>query len=146
MKIYFCGSIRGGRDHQVFYESFIRYLQSKGIHVLAEHTGSSQLSDAGEQGKSDHEIYRRDLEWLLQADAVIADVSTPSLGIGYEARTAEDLKKPVLCLYHVQEGKRLSAMIRGCLHFRVYDYSTVEEGCRHIDHFLDVLRGVYGLF
>jgi hypothetical protein len=44
--------------------------------------GSSELGARGEDALPDHEIHRRDLEWLESCDAVIAEVSTPSLGVG----------------------------------------------------------------
>ena len=44
-------------------------------------------------------IYNRDVDWLRESDCVIAEVTQPSLGVGYELGFAESLKIPVLCLY-----------------------------------------------
>lgn len=46
MKIYFCGSIRGGRDDVHLYQKIVRKLQSYGT-VLTEHVANSDLNDAG---------------------------------------------------------------------------------------------------
>jgi nucleoside 2-deoxyribosyltransferase len=63
---------------------------------------------------NDKEIYRRDIKWLEESNGMIAEVSGPSLGVGFEISYALFiLKKPVLALYFDQT-KRLSAMIKGC--------------------------------
>ena len=46
MKIYFCGSIRGGRDDVHVYRRIVHALQSYGS-VLTEHVSSGALSDTG---------------------------------------------------------------------------------------------------
>lgn len=48
MKIYFCGSIRGGRDDVHIYRRLVEKLQSYG-RVLTEHVSSTGLSDQGEK-------------------------------------------------------------------------------------------------
>ncbi len=97
MKVYFAGSIRGGRKDQNKYHELILFLSSK-VEVLTEHVGDTGIEEIGEQDLSDNEIYQRDLEWLESADAVIAEVTNPSLGVGYELGMAEKLGKPILCL------------------------------------------------
>ena len=44
---------------------------------------------------------------------VIAEVTNPSLGVGYELGYAEKLNKPILCLFDGDSGGKLSAMVRG---------------------------------
>lgn len=51
MKVYFCGSIRGGRDDVDIYRRFVQKLQSYGT-VLTEHVSSRQLDDAGETSRT----------------------------------------------------------------------------------------------
>jgi hypothetical protein len=58
-------------------------------------------------------------------DVVVAEVSTPSLGVGYELGQAESMGKRVLCLYCPQDGKKLSAMLVGNPRFTVLEYSAV---------------------
>ncbi len=48
MKIYFAGSIRGGRDDSEIYFKIIEMLQATGADVLTEHIGSSELTSHGE--------------------------------------------------------------------------------------------------
>ncbi|MCL7970955.1 MAG: nucleoside 2-deoxyribosyltransferase, partial [marine benthic group bacterium] len=85
------------------------------------------LSDGGEQGADDAHIYARDIDWLREADAVVAEVSTPSLGVGYEIARAAQMGKPVVCLFRPEAGRRLSAMIRGNPAVRVLEYSRADD-------------------
>jgi len=135
MKIYFAGAIRGGRDETDIYNKIITYLSSK-AEVLTEHAGSSELTTIGETNRSDGEIFLRDMEWLQSADLVIAEVTTPSLGVGYELGIAEKLKIPVLCLHRPIKGKRLSAMISGNEKFNCQAYQTLDDAKVHINKFL----------
>ena len=53
------------------------------------------------------------LSKLARSDVVVAEVTQPSLGVGYEIGRTVELGKPLLCLYRPVEGRLLSAMIRG---------------------------------
>ncbi len=135
MKIYFAGAIRGGREETDIYNNIITYLSSK-AEVLTEHVGSSELMTIGETNRSNGEIFLRDMEWLQSADLIIAEVTTPSLGVGYELGIAEKLKIPALCLYRPIKGKRLSAMISGNEKFNCQAYQTLNDAKVHINKFL----------
>ena len=104
MKIYFAGSIRGGNNEASMYMKIINYLKEYGD-VLTEHIGDSDLKDIGEQDKSDEYIFSRDLAWLRSADIIVSEVTSPSLGVGYEIGISETLNKPILCLFYKQEKR-----------------------------------------
>ena len=135
MKIYFAGSIRGGRNDALLYKQIIDYISNYG-EVLTEHVGDTSLSKLGEKRNKDKHIYDRDLEWLESADVVIAEVTTPSLGVGYELGIADKLNKPVLCLFRQQYGKKLSAMLTGNDSFNCRIYNNFKEIQSIIDDFL----------
>lgn len=126
MNIYFAGSIRGGREDRELYLQIITLLSAYGS-VLTEHVGDANLSAFGETTLTDEFIFKRDVEWLTNSDVVIAEVTSPSLGVGYELAKAEMLKKKVLCLYRSSEGGRCSAMITGNSYFTVKNYATIQE-------------------
>ena len=139
MKIYFAASIRGGRKDQNKYNELIRFLSSK-VEVLTEHVGDSSLEQTGEQNLSDKEIYERDLEWLESTDAVIAEVTNPSLGVGYELGIAEKLGKPVLCLFDDSDHNRtLSAMISGNHKIATFRYTSLDQAKEEIISFIHSL-------
>ncbi|NOZ46350.1 MAG: nucleoside 2-deoxyribosyltransferase [Chlorobi bacterium] len=135
MKIYFAGSIRGGRNDKELYFKIIDYLRKYG-QVLTEHIGDLDLTETGEDGPNDEWIYKRDMTWLMEANVLIAEVSTPSLGVGYEIAYAEKFNKKILCLYHEQTDKRLSAMISGNYSLKVKKYKSIEDAKKYIDDFL----------
>jgi nucleoside 2-deoxyribosyltransferase len=139
MKIYFAGSIRGGRDDKKLYLQLIQHLAQYG-QVLTEHVGDGNLTEIGEDGPNDEYIYQRDMDWVSQSDVVIAEVSTPPLGVGYEIGKAEDMNKKMLCLYRNQQNKRLSAMISGNYNVKIAMYKTLEDVVSHIDSFFKSLK------
>ncbi|PSO45867.1 MAG: nucleoside 2-deoxyribosyltransferase [Parcubacteria group bacterium SW_6_46_9] len=124
MKIYFAGSIRGGRDDKEVYEKIIQELTNYGD-VLTEHVGNQRLDSSG-GSKRENSIYKRDMEWLRSADYVVAEVTNPSLGVGYEIGKVED-EKPILCLYRTQSSNSLSAMIAGNDNLEVAEYESVDQ-------------------
>jgi hypothetical protein len=124
--IYFAGSIRGGRDDAAIYGEIIEKLRQFG-HVHTEHIGSPALTDGGEAGSA-REIHDRDLDWLRSSDFIVAEVTTPSLGVGYEIARATEWGKKVLCLFRRKNDiKALSAMIAGCPDVVVREYETVPD-------------------
>ena len=123
MKIYFCGSIRGGRQDAALYHEMIVFLKQYGT-VLTEHVGDPALTDKGGDGTSEF-IWQRDTAWLRECDIVIAECSSPSLGVGYELAYAEAIGKPVHVFYGGEEG-RLSAMIAGDPAFHIVEYRDRE--------------------
>lgn len=125
MKIYFAGSIRGGRDDKELYAQIIKLLSEYGT-VLTEHIGSNTLSHLGENDPSDEFIYKRDVQWLTEADVIVAEVTSPSLGVGYEIGKMED-KKKVLCLYRPADNRRLSAMLGGNPNLTKKEYQAFEN-------------------
>lgn len=135
MKIYFAGSIRGGREDAALYSQLIEYLGTFG-EVLTEHVGDQTLSALGDDGPTDSFIHDRDLEWLQAADVLVAEVTTVSMGVGYEIGRAVEAGKPVLCLFRPDAGKNLSAMIAGCPEIELINYNTLETARIAISAFL----------
>lgn len=125
MKIYFSGSIRGGGEHRKNYGVIITELKKYG-EVLTEFV--AEVSTNYQSSKlPTEEIYDRDTRLIMECDIVVADVSIPSLGVGYEVAYAEALKKPIICLYMPIPGNKLSAMIEGCPNVKLCKYKDMEE-------------------
>ncbi|MEE4287268.1 MAG: nucleoside 2-deoxyribosyltransferase [Mariniphaga sp.] len=135
MKIYFAGSIRGGREDAALYSQIIEYLKNFG-EVLTEHIGDPGLTGLGNDGPTDRLIHDRDLEWLLTADVVVAEVTTVSMGVGYEIGRAVAAGKKVLCLFRPDTARNLSAMIAGCPDIEVFGYGHFGEAENEISAFL----------
>ena len=123
--IYFAGSISGGRRDAALYPPIIALLKKHG-RVLTEHVGNPMLSGRGESG-SNRGIHDRDLRWLRKADWMVAEVTTPSLGVGYEIGKATEWGKPVVCLFRPDDHPRLSAMVAGSPGVRLVKYRTLGD-------------------
>ena len=64
--------------------------------------------DAEEDGLTgDRAIHSRDMRLLGEADSVVAEVTIPSHGVGYEIGRAVEMKKKILCLHRPQDGKSM---------------------------------------
>ncbi len=137
MKIYFAGSISGGRNDASLYSEIISHLKRYGV-VLTEHIGNEDLKETGEF-LPDKEIHDRDLEWLHQSDLIVAEITTPSLGVGYEIGRAIGKNKKILCLYRKLEGMRISGMIIGSQNTDCYEYKELEDAKRIIDEYFGKL-------
>ena len=133
-KVYFAGSIRGGRADAELYGRVIRHIQKENI-VLTEHIGDLSLSKLEGVENSDVAIYEQDTAWLREADLLIAECTTPSLGVGYELAYAESHNIPVHIFYD-KSRTRLSAMLAGDKYFHIYPYVGEEELLQMVDKVL----------
>lgn len=125
LTIYFAASISGGRGDQGIYAQIIALLKQHGT-VLTEHLGDASLTAAGE-ALGDREIHDRDIQWLRQADVLVAEVTTPSLGVGYEIGRAVEWGKRIICLHRPAAGRRLSGMIAGCSGVTLLEYQGIGD-------------------
>ena len=122
MKIYFAGAIRGGGEDVALYLELVELLQAHGT-VLTEHVADEQLRSDGE-ALDDRTIHDRDLAWLKEADCLVAEVTTPSLGVGFEIAKATERGLRVLCLFRPDSGRILSALIAGSDRLTVREYQS----------------------
>ena len=135
MNIYFACSITGGRDFETVYQEIVAALLADGHEVPTAH-----LADPGvkqlEAIANPSQVYERDVAWIRACEALVAEVSTPSHGVGYEVAFALSLGKPVLCLF--QENQAVSKMITGNSHpnLRVRTYRSAGEAVAVIRTFL----------
>jgi nucleoside 2-deoxyribosyltransferase len=135
MKIYFACSITGGREDEGVYQTLVKALTEAGHEVP-----TTQIAESGVEERDKWEdpldIYQRDVAWIEESDLLVAEVSTPSHGVGYEIGYALSLRKPVLCLY--QAEKDISKMILGNPHplLTVHEYQTHQGAVEALSRFL----------
>ena len=137
-RVYFCGSIRAGRDDQPIYEALVRHLTQHYGPVRTQHV--AQVVQQCDVAMTEKQIHDRDVAWLKESTSVVAECTQPSLGVGYELAFAAWLGKPTLVLFRPSPGKRLSAMIAGQDKFTISEFNTVEEGIAAIDAFYTKLH------
>ncbi|TFG13992.1 hypothetical protein EU537_04635 [Candidatus Thorarchaeota archaeon] len=118
VQVYLSGPIiHEGLRKDDFYKSVIEHLEKRGIDVFAPQFMAS--TDA-------KHIYERDVEQVKKSDLLVAEVSSPSLGVGMELMLAIELGKPVLIFRH-RESERLSRMVFGATGKVLFEYSTLGE-------------------
>jgi nucleoside 2-deoxyribosyltransferase len=123
MRIFFAGSIRGGRNLLPVYKQIILLLKKLGHTIVSEHVASANLEEV-EARFTEEEIFRSDINFIDECDCLIAEVTMPSIGVGYEICYAVSKGKRVLCLY--KEGTNVSAMVLGNRSVTTVPYVNME--------------------
>lgn len=116
----------GGRGDQPAYAALVSGLQAMGHDVLTAHLAEPEVME--EDGKlPPRQVFDRDTAWVRACDAMVAEVSTPSHGVGYEVALALELGKPVLCLHRADAG--VSKMLSGNSRpgFQILAYGEIRE-------------------
>jgi hypothetical protein len=130
--IYFSGSISGGREDAALYRQIVAALAAEGHQVQAGMVTNTDVGPEGE-GLPAGEIFRRDMRWLEEVatagGVLVAEVSRPSLGVGYEVAAARyRFGIPVICLWRPAFTRRCSGMIAGDPGIRLLEYTDQTMG------------------
>jgi 2'-deoxynucleoside 5'-phosphate N-hydrolase len=143
MNIYFACSITGGRQDELVYQRLVTALEEHGHHVPTALLASPEVMPL-EGVVVPEDVYARDVAWIRGCDFLLAEVSTPSHGVGYEIGYALSLGKRVLCLH--REGCKVSKMILGNPdpQLVVRPYETVDGAIQTLNSYLEVLEGEAG--
>jgi len=136
LNVYFSCSITGGRSQQQVYAEIVNFLINEGHEVPTAHLASEDVVEK-EITADALTVYRRDIGWVRGCDVLVAEVSTPSHGVGYEIAAALYEGKPVLCCF--EKNRTISKMILGNNEpgIQVFVYSSINELKNEIKRFLD---------
>jgi nucleoside 2-deoxyribosyltransferase len=139
LNIYFACSITGGREFEPVYQAIVAALLADGHIVPTSHLAAPSVRDM-ELIVSPSEVYSRDIAWIRAADALVAEVSTPSHGVGYEIGFALWLNKPVLACHMRDRG--ISKMISGNPddNLVLRQYTDAEEAIKIVRDYLSTLK------
>ena len=135
MNIYFACSITGGRELESTYHQLVAALTADGHDIPTSHLAQAEVME-NERILTPQYVYERDVNWIKNCDVLIAEVSVPSHGVGYEIAYALGIGKPVLCIY--EQGRRVSKMITGNPDptLLVNSYSNLKEALSQTNAFL----------
>ncbi len=135
--IYFSASVSGRRDLQPFYENISEYISSLGQNILTPLIASKTIFEE-ERSLSAREIHTHYSEQLVKCESLIAEVSFPSLGVGFEIAQVLNLEKRVLAVYN-EEYSPISAMVSGIDNplFTIKSYKSLNDVKSAISYFLD---------
>lgn len=136
MHIYFACAIVGGRQDEPVYRQIVQALLDDGHHVPTAGNAGLQVGSGLEPDMAAADVYSRDTGWIDDSHTLIAEVSTPSHGVGYEIGYALEHNKPVLCIF--RRGVRVSKMITGnnMPGLQVADYGDANEAIQIVRNFL----------
>jgi nucleoside 2-deoxyribosyltransferase len=136
MNIYFACSITGGREFEAVYQEIVAALTADGHEIPTSHLVQSDVME-NEREITPQDVYERDVNWVKNCDVLIAEVSVPSHGVGYEIGYALNIGKPVLCIH--QKERKVSKMITGNKDsaLTIQSYTGVEEAISQARFFLD---------
>ncbi len=134
MKIYFAASIYGGRELLEDYKSLVMALKSYG-EVLSEEIVDTNLLQK-EEKNSPEEIYLSDIEKIKQADVIFAELTNPSLGVGYELGYAEAHYKKILGVYNQTIREKITPMMMGNKNIKMIAYKNIEEIIKKLESLL----------
>ena len=127
LTIYFAGAISGGRGDVAHYREIVAALEAEGHEVLAGAVAAEHVGPSGEALDA-RAIFERDLGWLSEADVLVAEVSTPSTGVGYEIATMRyRYDRPVICLYRPAYTSRCTAMVAGDRDIELIEYAGLAD-------------------
>jgi 2'-deoxynucleoside 5'-phosphate N-hydrolase len=136
MNVYFACSITGGRQDELVYQKLVAALQAHGHEVPTALLASPDVMPL-EAVVPPEDVYARDVRWITECDFLLAEVSTPSHGVGYEIGYALSLGKKVLCLY--RQGRKVSKMILGNPHSKlsIHSYENPDQAVELLNAFLE---------
>jgi nucleoside 2-deoxyribosyltransferase len=129
MKIYFACSITGGRQDEGIYQVFVKELEALGCDVPTAHIAETGIEEM-DAAEDPVDIYERDVSWIKECNLLVAEVSTPSHGVGFEIGYALNLGIPVVCFHRTDVT--ISKMILGNPNpdLQIYSYRDQEEAIR----------------
>jgi len=134
MKIYFIASSDVNDTILKKYENILNLIRAQGNHV-----GTSVCFDKSLKMDPFCNIYESITKNIEEADIIVADISYPSGGVGFQIYHAIEKKKPTLIIYSEDHGSNPSVVIRGIQSPKVliYKYSNTNELSLHFPKLLE---------
>jgi 2'-deoxynucleoside 5'-phosphate N-hydrolase len=135
MNIYFACSITGGREFEPVFQAIVKAMLVDGHTVPTANLANPEVREM-ENMVTPEDVYARDVAWIHGADVLVAEVSTPSHGVGYEIGFALGLGIPVLACH--RRDRKISKMISGNPdpNLTVRQYETIDEAVQIVRSFL----------
>lgn len=134
MNIYFSGSIYGGRQKLEAYKKLVKELTKFG-NVLDEEVADDNVL-IREESISDKDVFESLVDRLKLANLVFAEVTVPSLGVGYEIGYADKTNKRIICVYDKTVTPKLTTMLRGNNRLKIIPYTNINEIINNLENIL----------
>lgn len=135
MKIYLSGSMYGGTQKIDTYKILVKELEKFG-EVLNKQVADEEAI-ANEKYQKDEDIFGNLEKKLNEADIIFAEVSIPSLGVGYELGYGDKLNKKIVAIYDKNYVEKVSTMIRGNKRINLISYTNIYEITNNLKKLLE---------
>lgn len=98
MRVYLAAAMTNAARDLGVIRALLAAIEGEGHEVPTRHVADPRGREV-EGEATDAEVAQRDLAWVMGCDALVAEVSTPSHGVGVEVATALQHGVPVLLLH-----------------------------------------------
>lgn len=116
MHIYLACTVRGNRDALAAARALAARLEHHGHEVLTQHLLDDDV-DTQEASLDERAVFARDIRWLTACDALVAEASGSSYGVGFEVGyvlgRAPQTGQRVYLLYQAGRRHAISRLISG---------------------------------
>lgn len=122
MKVYLALPSRYPKAHESYLQKIIDFLKgNKDIKLTADFNWINSNKD-----NNDKDYFEEDAQAIEDSEFVIAEISYPSSGVGFQIAYALTKKKKVLCLYRGNLNKTVSKFIKSLPedHTKIVKYNS----------------------
>jgi nucleoside 2-deoxyribosyltransferase len=141
MRVYLACTVRGDRGGLVAARAVAECLRALGHEVLTSHLLEDGVDDS-EASQSEREVFDRDRGWLDSCEALVAETSGSSYGVGFEVGyvtgRAASTGQRVFVVYDAARRHLVSRLMVGFNdeHGAACEYRTLDDVRAFIDtHF-----------
>ena len=141
MRVYLACTVRGDRGGLLAARAIAERLRARGHEVLTSHLLEDGVDDS-EGSQSEREVFDRDRAWLDSCEALVAETSGSSYGVGFEVGyvtgRAASTGQRVFVLYDGGRRHLVSRLMVGYNdeHGAACEYRTLDDVRAFIDaHF-----------
>ena len=141
MRIYLACTIRGDRSRLAIARALGGAIETAGHELLTGRFLDDNAEDAdGRLTAAD--VFKRDIQWLDDCDALVAEASGSSYGVGFEVGyllgQADRTGKRAILLYDVARRDQVSRLISGNVHPNcvTVPYRDADDATRRLEMIL----------
>jgi len=134
-KVYVFGPIHlFGKDYLSFYKAVMKLCKKFFDQVIGTYP------DFWNTKETPKKFYNRTYETITDCDLFIAEVSSPSLGVGMELQMAVEKNIPIIAV--AKEGIEISTMVTGLPNlFKVIRYTSIQDSIKKLEKELKSFGG-----
>jgi nucleoside 2-deoxyribosyltransferase len=127
MKAYITCPISHSKERWNLLPEIKRIVEEKGINTYVFEVGGDPK-----------DIFKKDYSELKSCDLIIADVSEPSHGVGFEIGTSYSLDLKIILL--LEKGKNVTKLLQGMPNTIIIKYENLKDLLKNLSLALDKIN------